>query len=458
MYHCLQEEKQNGGEGNGVNLKKQMIAGLLAVLMALSGCALTETEELYSLPQPSKEYLQLQKLIDTEIAAGCEYAAPTAGSQRQSVQLTDLDGDGTNEAVAFLRNKELQPLICVYAKKNSEYALVARITGDGSAVGRVEYADLDGDGCNEIIASWEAASEMQLMTAYSLAAGSASMLFKASCLDFQAGDMNGDGRADVMALSLDQSGGRVTFFSVSKHKDVVESSARLSTSLKTAERFRIAAVGGGLPAIFVEGPYSENSGACLLTDILVFSGGELKNITLDPATGDSKLKRRGEVFCTDIDGDGSLDVPIPETQSGPRDNPENNIFDWYTYSGDGSSTLCVTTCHCYTDGWYLTLPADWRGKISVRRTSAVSGEHAAVLSLRDDSGNARDILTVYTLTDENRQDRAKLGERFVLTESGTVIYAAEIDDNSAFSGETDARKTIKDRFHLITTDWITGAL
>ncbi|MGI5978813.1 MAG: FG-GAP repeat domain-containing protein, partial [Oscillospiraceae bacterium] len=168
-----------------MKLQKALLTAFLAGLMLLSGCSLTETEELYSLPQPSKEYLQLQKLIDAEIASGCEYAAPTAGSQRQSVQLTDLNGDGTNEAVAFLRNQDLQPIICVYRKTNGEYALEERIAGNGSAVGRVEYADLDGDGNCEIVVSWEAASEMQLMTAYKLSGGTASELLRASCIDFQ---------------------------------------------------------------------------------------------------------------------------------------------------------------------------------------------------------------------------------------------------------------------------------
>ena len=45
---------------------------------------------------------QLQSLIDEELASGSEYAAPTHGSYRQSVQLSDVDGDGADEALAFL--------------------------------------------------------------------------------------------------------------------------------------------------------------------------------------------------------------------------------------------------------------------------------------------------------------------------------------------------------------------
>lgn len=441
-----------------MNLKKGMLAVFLAALTVLSGCSLTETEELYSLPQPSKEYLQLQKLIDTEIASGCEYAAPTAGSQRQSVQLTDLDGDGTNEAVAFLRNQDQQLLVCVYRKTDGVYALTDRITGDGSAIGRVEYADLDGDGSREIIVSWEATAEMQLMTAYALGEGGASALLQASCLDFQVGDMNGDGRDDVMALRLDGGGGEMDLYTLSKRRDVLKKTAALSASLKTADRFRIASIAGGVPAAFVEGQYSESDSGNLLTDIVVFSGDGLKNITLDDATGDSRFKRHSGAYCTDIDGDGALDVPVPEKQFGLRDAPESSVFDWYTFSADGSSALCASSYHCYADGWYLLLPESWRGRVTARRTSTVAGEHAVVLALRDESGKAKDALTVYTLTDENRADRAKLGGRFVLMSSGTVVYAAEIDDSGAFSDGEDAQKAVGDRFRLITTDWITGAL
>lgn len=41
-------------------------------------------EELYSLPQLPQEYVELQNIIDEVLASGAEYAAPMAGSNRQS--------------------------------------------------------------------------------------------------------------------------------------------------------------------------------------------------------------------------------------------------------------------------------------------------------------------------------------------------------------------------------------
>lgn len=438
----------------------KLFPAFMAILISLSGCSMAEIDGLYSLPQPPEGYLQLQELIDAEIAAGSEYSAPTAGSLRQSVQLTDLDGDGTNEAIAFFRNKDSQPEICIYQKTDGDYALAATITGDGIAAGRVEYADLDNDSISEILISWEINSEMRLLKAYSVNNWTTAVLLTESCVDFQVGDMNGDKKPEIMALNLELSGGHVDMFWLDRYKDVIKKSASLSASIKTVDRFRVADIANGIPAVFVEGPFEDNEKSFLLTDIIIFSDGELKNITANSSTGDSAAKREYPVYCTDIDGNGSLDVPFADKmKSPPSGAAEHFIFDWYTYSSDGSRVLSASTYHCYTDGWYFVLPDEWRENLSVRRESANSGERAIVLSADDtDGGQPKDFITLYTLTDENRTDRAKLNNRFILLSSGAVIYAAEVNTENGAPADENIKQDVFKRFHLISSEWITGAL
>ena len=432
---------------------------LMALLISLSGCSMSEIDELYSLPQPPEGYLQLQKLIDEEIATGSEYSAPTAGSMRQSVQLTDFDGDGTNEALAYFRNKDLQPEVCIYHKTNGDYVLAAKIIGDGTAVGRVEYADIDYDGIADILISWEINSEMRLLKAYSVYNWKTSVLLTESCVDFQVGDLNGDRKPEIIALSLDLSGGHVDMISLDEFKEVIIKSASLSASLKTVDRFRLGEISNAIPAVFVEGPFEDDNGF-LLTDLIICSDGGLKNITLNSSSGDGTAKREYPIYCMDIDGNGSLDVPFAEKMLGPvSGTAEHYVFDWYTYNSDGSQVLCASTYHSYTDGWYFVLPDNWRQNLTVKRESLLSGERAIVLSTIDEeSGEILDLITVYTLTDENRTDRAKLNNRFILMSSGAVIYAAEINaENGNFDDENTKQDIIK-RFHLISSEWITGDL
>ena len=82
-------------------MKKTVAALMLSVLaLALSGCIFTAPEAtLYRLPKLAGEYESLEARIDTLLAMGGEYAAPTSGSNLQSVQMIDLDSDGVEEAV-----------------------------------------------------------------------------------------------------------------------------------------------------------------------------------------------------------------------------------------------------------------------------------------------------------------------------------------------------------------------
>lgn len=83
---------------------KGLLLALLCALLtaALSGCAFNASaEEMYTPPQLPAEYTELQTQIDAILAGGAEYAAPTSGTNIQSVQMVDLDGDAVEEAVAF---------------------------------------------------------------------------------------------------------------------------------------------------------------------------------------------------------------------------------------------------------------------------------------------------------------------------------------------------------------------
>lgn len=430
------------------------------MMLLLSACSIDDTDELYSLPQPPEEYLQLQQLIDKEISGGCEYSAPTIGSFRQSVQLSDLDGDGVNEALAFLTNKEKGPKICIYRKGENGYELATTIEGEGSSIGRVEYADLDGNGMTEILTSWKVSADMRLLKAYSVKDWTSYVLLTTSCTDFQIGDLDMNGTPDVAVLNFDQTGGAVDMFSVDKKGEVLQSSAKLSVSMQTVARLRVAAISNNVPAVFVEGQYSEGEELFNLTDIFVFTDGKLKNITLEGDTLDSRAKRHYPVFCTDIDGNGSMDVPFAEklyTQSSAT--AENYVFDWFSYDETGNSVFCGSTYHNYSDGWYFVIPDEWREGLTIRRDTALLGERAVVISnVDEETDKVTDLLTIYMLSDENRVDRAKIAGRFVLVSSETVIYAARLWQGADVTPTEEQQKDIISRFHLIYTEWITGAV
>ena len=202
-----------------MRLFRRVLALLAAVFMALTltGCMVSSPEELYSLPALWEEYLQLQELINQRISEGGEYAAPTGGSYRQSIQLQDLDGDGTEEALAFLADSSHTPSICVYRRDDAgSYYLYVIIDGAGSAVSSVEYADLTGNGASELIIAWQISGDIRLLAVYALSTQAQERLLSVDCSEFLVSDLNGDGTEDLVDLRIGGSDPGVDLYTFSR--------------------------------------------------------------------------------------------------------------------------------------------------------------------------------------------------------------------------------------------------
>ena len=148
---------------------KMLVIGLFSLL--LSGCMFTTPEtSLYRLPKLAGEYESLESQIDALLTNGAEYAAPTSGSNLQSVQMIDLDGDGSEEAVAFFRRaSDKKPMkIYIFKADGDSYERYAVIEGASSQIYSVNYADLDGDGLKEILVGYKSSSDVQGLAIYPL--------------------------------------------------------------------------------------------------------------------------------------------------------------------------------------------------------------------------------------------------------------------------------------------------
>lgn len=423
---------------------------LAALLFCLSGCYSGNIDQYFSLPMASEEYRQLQSLIDEELASGSEYAAPIHGSYRQSVQLSDVDGDGADEALAFFRDAAKNPKINIYDSENGEYRLALSISGEGSSIGRIDYADLTGDGQKELLVSWQISSGLSVLGVYSLAGWSGDVLLSTDSAEFVTGDINRDGCDELLNLRAANS----TTYLVDQYtfplgQEPQATSAALSAGISALQRLRMVTLAGDAPALLAESTLTTGD---LVSDLFVCRDGSLINLTMNRTTQISETRRSYSlVYAQDIDGDGSTEIPHPQQLYSRGDEVFWSIA-WFRYDASGRASTIMTTYHCVTDNWYLVLPSDWDVGLTVRRDDSVSGERAVILSRLRSDGSLEDYVAVYAITGENRYERARLDNRFLLQEEGTTVYAAKILD-----GKTD-ENTIRSRFHVIYTDWSSGSV
>lgn len=430
--------------------KFRVLAIVLLLFLVFSGCAPAAVSELYSLPQLPEEYISLQSLIGAEIDSGSEYSSPARGNYRQSVQLYDLDGDGQSEALAFFHTVDGTLKICIYRYEDSAYVPVCTILGEGSAIGRVEYADMDNDGTSELIVAWQMDGGISMLDVYSLTAWSGSVLLTADCSGFTTANMSDVGKTDLLLLRYDMDGqGFIDMYSINDNKEMVSSSAQLSRGFDEVTRLSPGRLADGSLAIFAEGSYMDSR---TITDVLISDGSVLRNISAG-TSGISPTTRSYEVYSEDIDGDGIMEIPATRKLKSQSENATDYwVFDWKKMYSDGRTQFCMTTFHCYTDGWYLELPEALRREtISVRREDSATAGRSIIIS-RVDGDELTDLLAIYTLTGENRNERANMGSRVVLAEDETTVYALKL-----YSSELSTEE-ISNCFHLIHSEWISPVM
>ena len=182
---------------------KRTLKKCILLLMAwaaaalLTGCNFFDAsvEQLFTLPRMAPEYTGLSQQLDSLIAQGYEYASPSGGRNIQSVQMLDLEDDGRQEAMVFMRRSaDEKPLkIMVFRLDEDEgYRLFCTIESSGTAVDSVYYQDLNGDGRRELIVGWRISADVQTLAAYTIEPEPVALM---SCgySRFTIQDLNGDG-------------------------------------------------------------------------------------------------------------------------------------------------------------------------------------------------------------------------------------------------------------------------
>ncbi|MBQ8831321.1 MAG: VCBS repeat-containing protein [Oscillospiraceae bacterium] len=443
-------------------IKKLLFICVGAVFFAvLTGCMTTSADELYSLPESSERYVQIQSKVDQLLSSGLEYAAPTAGTNRQAIQLQDIDGDGIEEALVFFRTEEddKKPLSIHILKDSGEtFEVAAAIEGDGTSIDSVTYIDMNGDGVLEIVVGWQMTASVKNLAVYSVKDYQPVQLVFSSYSNYTIADMDSDGDTEVLLLhtGTSETAGDVTMYMVMDDGEVISSTAYLSAMAERTSRVQTGLLADKKKAVFVDSASDEG----VLTDIIAFLDGSLVNITIDGETMNSDTFRGYSVYCSDINFDGIIEVPEP-VQFMPQSETLYYAINWKACSGSGDSEVAVTTYHNYSDGWYLILPEQSIENITIRREDRVSGERAVVFSIitgeTDADGNPvlHDFMEIYALSGDNKEDRAKLSGRFTVARNDEQIFAVWIMSGGE---QYMTRDYVNENFKLIHTTWLTGTV
>jgi len=445
-----------------MSFKKRILLSfsLLILSVFLTGCLRITADELYSLPEVSEDYLRLQAQINGILSEGAEFAPPTRGPNRQAVQLVDLNGTGTSEVVAFFTiPDESALLIYIFEFIDGDYSIASTIDGIGTEIESVRYIDMDGDGVVEIVVGWQMGTTLRYMDIYSISSDFHSQMIVngVEYTEIDIFDMTNDGTDDVLIFKMptQDASGISEIYSLMQDGEVVREEARLSGGIETISRIQAGRLSDNTHAIFVDSEGNFENGT-LVTDVFAIQDGSYTNISLSAETGVSESTVRHRMASSDIKNDGKIKIPTMRLLVAQSET-EYFAIDWYGFQISGVSRLELTTYHNNFDEWFLILPFDWRGKVSVRREDSVAGERTIIFSYVTDADKPHDdFLKIFKLSGDNALARATAGDRVLLMAEGNATYAFELLAPPNSFGLTFDETVIKESFRLIFSDWLAG--
>lgn len=465
---------------------------VLICLLLLTGCGLRSGDDLYALPKTSVEYESLQQALQQLLDSGLEYAAPLSGSNTQPVQDVDLNGDGIGEAVAFFRDSSVQEAslkVYLFAQnEEGEYEVMTVIEGQGTAINSVTYSQFSQEENRQVVISWQISSGIYALSAYSVwQGGNQELLTSQSYTRYTIQDLNADGLDELILLHLnpaDVSSNRAEWYSYGDGGLNKRGEVYLSNDLASIERIHFGQLYSGELALYVTGYATdggESSNAIQITDILALRDGKLTNVTWnDSAASSLATRRRTYIADQDLDGDGIWEIPVlsngyERLEDGQVARSENFfLVSWVQFDLEGNQHLLCTTYYNGSDGWYLTIPEEWKNRIALARSDyneGVTSERSiqfyrltaegedGELQLQTDpvtgdavlvDTQAELFLTIYKNTGTDRATRSAQGDRQVL-EMGdeTAVYSVQIRDNPSHW----TAQTVQENLHIITTNW-----
>lgn len=421
----------------------------------LTGCSAQTVEEMYCLPKRSEAEGNLQSAIDSAMT-GLSYSAPLTGENQQTVQMADLDGDGTVEYLLFAKGTDKQPMkVLIFRQEREAYVLAETVASYGSAFDQVEYVQMDDRPGMELVLGRQVSDQVQRsVSVYTFSSGQAEMLLTAGYTKYLCSDLDSDGFGELFLLragDTETGGGVAELYGMENGTLERYNEVGMSGPVDCLRRVITGNLSGGTPAVYAASAIKENA---LVTDIYTVVDGELRNVALDNTTGtDVHTLRSYYVYAEDIDNDGVVELPdliemrpLGETAG----ESQQRLIRWYAMSTTGAETDKRYTYHNYVGGWYLELEKQW----ALRMTVVPSGSDYEFYLWDEQGEEAALAFTISVFTGPERGIEAAGDGRFELYSGDTAIYTVQLEPPSGQMKVT--AEGLAGAFHLIRQPWKTG--
>ncbi len=433
---------------------KRIIAILLIVLcFTLTACSALslEEEDILALPKASGDQSEIVSLIASNFSSSFELIYPLSGKNKSAIIVSGEDGD---TAVATFRYQDDSGSVTImFAKKqNDQFTYLGSSSIPTTVIDRVDFADLDSDGKEEILVGYQGSSSSLKSIAIYRIDDEITVTDVAACYhQLILGDFNNDGADEVMCITTPPSEKAPAAILMGYHPSKglsVISSCELNSETAQIENLMFGKITDDVSGAVID---EMNSDGEYTTEALYYDKDQ--KLLINPLfifSDIDEITRSERILSKDADGDGIIEIPFVERASHPEDEDESEYCDIVSWRSLDFSTYSLTgkkTAFICPDGVYTFTLSDNK-KDSVTAKYSGAERKMTVYSLEDDRNEIilkNELLYIKAYARENYQADKVIEAK--LYELSSDVYTFLITDDSDEFAYNDTE--IEKSFELI---------
>ncbi|MBR1592876.1 MAG: hypothetical protein IJ666_07690 [Ruminococcus sp.] len=400
-------------------------------LFILTGCSFSASiDTLMSPPKLSVEQEQIYNALTDAAGTSISLKYPKSGKYLSAFIVEDIDGDGGNEAVVFYEKTSLAVeentlRINILDKEGDKWRSVCDTSADGTEIEKVIISRLgENERINLIIGSSLINRSEKNVSIYNYNNGIIERTFNEPYSFIDVTDLDKDETNEFLVLAGAASGSPAAAeaYKLDSEGKYHKYSVELSGSFTEFDSLNYGSINGNT-GLYIDAA----SGAGMLqTDIVYMDGLGMKKIFKDPEESLETLRPAG---CNsfDIDGDGSLEIPVQTIAPGYEEVSESEqlkLTNWVFINANEKKERKYTSYYSIQNGYIFVFPEKWHNKVTVRR-DAINDE-LVFCALNEENQAGRELMRIFVAEDSaSAEDRISTGYMLLHTK-GDFSYLAYI--------------------------------
>lgn len=405
---------------------QRLFAAVIAAAALLSGCTSLSLNDpdILALPKAGGNRAQIQSMIEKDAKGSYTLIYPETGEYKSGIIRHDLNNG--EEVVALYCAADGSPRMLTAVKQDDNYTLYGSTDLYSANVHKLSFADIDSDGTEEIIISFDFGKEQDSLQAYLFDDKLSSLTVAESFTDYAVGDFDDNASADILLMkpAKGKTAAKASLLTYSDGGFSEKSSCDVDSDVLSYVNLRFGSISEDINGAIADGVLENGD---YTTQLIYYD--LAAHMLVNPLflnNSYSQSVRSSTVRCTDINDDGIVEIPMCNLSEHTKDEDVEtvcNLVHWCNY--DPESMALSYTQHgilCDKLGFMLKFDAGALSSLTARYTS----DNAVTLYMLSYKGSepiiGKELLTVKRYSKNSFDSSLTAEAKLIDTTAYTYTY------------------------------------